>query len=596
MPRLLKFDKLGRFYILALSAIAFSILFSQLVVQNYIGKQQNYSRTINVAGRQRMLSQKISKIALQLAYFQNTDSQKPLLTDLQETLDLWVQSHEGLLHGDEALGLPGTETEDILEMYKKVYPHYEPIVESVKSIIKKRLADPDSDIKEEVNVTLENEDSFLAAMDAIVFAYDTEAQAKIIRLKNIEVGLLILSLTIILIEFLFIFKPLAKNVRLTVADLIDSEAKSVKMAEEMSRLYEELVRSYQELESLNFETEPQQVYATINSKGSFQSISPAFAKLLGESMNSMPGSFPLLLQKNEFSDQFINDLLLLIENRQSWNGELKFTDSDGDFCWLELSIIPTEFKAKSEFKLIGRNITEIKEARIRSREINREKIEKKVREQQYRSVLILEGQEEERRRLGREMHDGIGQMLTALKLSIESITPTDSIHTKKRLQDTKSLMKSILQEVRRISFNLTPTSLVDFGIVPAVKKFCQEVNNFSAPEIAFQNKTSFVNRLDTHIESNIYRIVQEAVNNAIKYAKAKNINVSFEHSINLLTIKIIDDGKGFNYENLLNSGHFKRAGHGIFNMKERAAFVNADFNLSSEVGSGTEITIKLPLE
>ena len=135
------------------------------------------------------------------------------------------------------------------------------------------------------------------------------------------------------------------------------------------------------------------------------------------------------------------------------------TDAMGDFIWLELFIIPSKINQNEDYKIIARNITDFKEAKIRSREINSAKIEQRVKEQQYRSVLILEGQEEERQRLGREIHDGLGQMLTALKLSLESLTPDNSIHTKKRLTDTKELLKSTLREVRRLAFNLTPTSL-----------------------------------------------------------------------------------------------------------------------------------------
>ena len=592
-----KFDKLGWFYLIALSCIALSIVVSQFFIQNYIQKQQDDSRIVNVAGRQRMLSQKISKIVLRVENESNPEMTAQYLNDLEKTLNLWVNSHLGLLLGNEELGLTGDNSPQIIEMFKEIEPHYVAIVSSTREIIdatKARDSLPDGTLQPHINNILLHEAPFLEGMDKIVFQYDREAQAKVARLSKVEILLLIVSLTIILVELIFIFRPIARNVRQTVAELVVSEERSIKMASEMSRVYEELVKSYQELEAVNLKPEVPMLYAAMDKHGSFTFFSPNFKRLL--EYEEAPAEISPLLLNNGYSKSFVSGLLNIINEGQTWSGEIKLMNGSGDFCWLELYIIPVRYQSNFEHKLIARDITEIKEARVRSWEINREKIEARVREQQYRSVLILEGQEEERQRLGREIHDGIGQMLTALKLSLESITPSSSKHTKKRLADTRDLMKSILKEVRRISFNLTPSSLSDFGIVPAVKKFCQEVDRLSAPQVTFDNKTSFVNRLDQHIENNLYRIIQEGVNNAIKYASADTIKVTFEHDTKALHIIIEDDGKGFDYEKMINSGHFKNSGHGIFNMKERTAFINGKFELFSKYGKGTRIVIKLPLE
>lgn len=598
MPRQNKFDKLGWYYILALSCIALSIIISQLLIQSYIQNQQDDSRIVNVAGRQRMLSQKISKTVLQIRHEEQNEKLSHLVRDLKITLDLWVNSHKGLLEGNEDLGLSGDNSAEIIFMFNEIEPHYSAMVSSAREVIHsiEKSDTQEIDFQNQINNILIHEAAFLQGMDKIVFQYDREAQAKVARLRKVEIILLVISLAIIIIELLFIFRPLARDVRKTVAELVASEKRSIKMASEMSRLYEELVKSYQELEAVSLKPEVPMLYATIDKLGNFTFFSAYFQRLLEYEADHTPDSLNDLLLRNGYSKGFIADLLSMANEGNTWNGELKLVNESGDFCWLETYIVPVRYHDRLDHKIIARNVTEIKEAKIRSREINREKIEARVREQQYRSVLILEGQEEERQRLGREIHDGIGQMLTALKLSLESITPSSSKHTIKRLDDTKTLMKSILKEVRRISFNLTPSSLSDFGIVAAVKKFCQEVDRLSASNVMFENKTHFVNRLEQHIENNLYRIIQEAVNNAIKYAQAKNIKVTFEHDPRALVTAIEDDGKGFDYEKLLSSGHFESSGHGIFNMKERAAFINAKFELFSEQGKGTKITIKLPLD
>ncbi|MAX23682.1 MAG: histidine kinase, partial [Phycisphaeraceae bacterium] len=165
-----------------------------------------------------------------------------------------------------------------------------------------------------------------------------------------------------------------------------------------------------------------------------------------------------------------------------------------------------------------------------------------------------------------------------------------------RLEDAKDLMKSIIQEVRRVSFNLTPSSLEDFGLVPAINKFCEEINAVTKSNVKFINETRFINRLDSHIETNLYRIIQEGVNNALKYSKASNITVNFSHTINSLNILIEDDGKGFDYSRVENSGHFEKAGHGIFNMKERTDYIGGIFKLETALNQGTKIFITLSLD
>ncbi len=589
-----RFEKLGLFYILALSTIAISIVVSQTVVQGYISKQQDDSRTINVAGRQRMLSQKISKAALQI---ENSSEPGAALQELRSAVELWTRSHQALLYGDSSMGLQGKPSEAVIKMFQQIQPDYDEIVASSNEII--ALFPKDTafvSIHPHVNNILAHESAFLQGMDGIVFQYDKEARAKVSRLRNLEILLLVVSLSIIVLELLFIFRPIARNVRKTVDDLILSEKNSIEMASELSRLYEELLKSYQDLEATQYIPETPLVYATMGSDGRFKSTTPKFRSVMQWPVGYVPPNFIDLLHDNGYRKEFTDGLLNILNENKPWSGEVKLTNVDGDFIWLELFIIPSISPVQKDYKIIARDITDFKEAKMKSREINKQKVESKVKEQQYRSVLILEGQEEERQRLGREIHDGLGQMLTALKLSLESINADSSVHTKKRLKDSRDLMKGILQEVRRIAFNLTPTSLSDFGIVPAIRKFCKEIDALSKPNVTFENKSRFVNRLDNHVENNIYRIVQEGVNNSIKYAKANNISVTLEHDIRNLKITISDDGKGFDYEKLKNSDYFQHKGHGIFNMKERAAFINGSFELSTDLNKGTSITLLVPID
>lgn len=592
-----RFRKLGLFYLAALGGIALSIIVSQFLIQSYIRLQQDDSRVINVAGRQRMLSQKISKIALQIATY-DYNRAEDLSSELNEAVALWKKSHNGLLHGDSSLALSGANSDTVEVMFKAIEPHYRTIVHNAELLIAYiRNNSPPYDsiqIRDYVDQIIAHEAAFLSGMDKIVFQYDDEAQEKVNELRHTEIVLFVISLIIILLELLFIFRPIARSVQQTVTELMESEGSAKKMASELSKLYEELGKSYQDLEAVNIEPGTPTVFASIAPDGQFTYFSSQFREVMEYEEETPPDSIQELLRQNGYREDFIHDLLKLLRENKNWSGEIKLTTEPGDFCWLETFLIPVN--KGHEIKIIARDVTEFKEAQIRSQEINRERVEKSVKEQNYRSQLILEGQEEERKRLSRELHDGVGQMLSAMKLQLESITPSSSQLMKTRLKDSLDLMKSIIQEVRRVSFNLTPSSLDDFGLVPAVKKFCDEINAVTKTNVEFQNETKFINRLDSRVETNLYRIIQEAVNNALKYAKASNISVKFSHNINSLNIVVEDDGKGFDFERVSSSGHFEKAGHGIFNMKERTAFIGGVFKLETELGKGTRIYITLSLD
>jgi signal transduction histidine kinase len=132
--------------------------------------------------------------------------------------------------------------------------------------------------------------------------------------------------------------------------------------------------------------------------------------------------------------------------------------------------------------------------------------------------------------------------------------------------------------------------------VPAIRKLCEHVDNLSGATVTFENKTRFINRFENHIERNIYRIVQEAINNALKYSKSSQIIVTLEHTSSQLVVSIKDTGIGFDMGNLDAQGYFEKSGNGIFNMKERTAFIGGEFHIETHKNVGTTITIHIPLE
>ncbi|OJJ14744.1 histidine kinase [marine bacterium AO1-C] len=598
-----RFDKLGLWYMLALSGIAGVIISTQILIQRAINKQQDDSRVINVAGRQRMLSQQISKNVLKINTELFKDSIQKIQRELTGALQLWKTSHQGLLQGDQTLGLKGQNSLIVNQMFRQIQPHYQAMVAHTDTILYylKKPVYAQAELRPHINKVLFHEGVFLQQMDQIVFQYDEEARTKVISLKQTEIALLIISLAIIFFEVAFIFMPTSKNVKRTVASLIRSENIAKKMAREIEVLYNTLETSYQQLADVDAEEEQPTLLIKTDTFGNITYFSEKLQNLL--EFDHIPINLFNWLENEGYQREFLDGLMDSVTAGESWNGEVKVQTQDGDFLWLNTHLIPVFNKPDNaelpeddiEMMVVGANVTELKEAKERSKEINRARIEKQVKEKQHRSVLILEGQEEERKRIARDIHDGIGQMLIALKFNLEATIIADHQQTKLRIQESRGILKNIIKEVRRVAFNLTPSSLNDFGLAPTIKKFCTEVGELMGINVTFENKTHFINRLNTKVETHLYRIIQEGVNNAIKYAQATQISVVFSHNLHKLNIEIVDNGTGFDYASLQEKGHFAESGHGLFNMRERASFINGQFEIETAVGEGTKIKVGVPI-
>lgn len=595
-----KFEKLGRYYLIALSAIAFSIILSQVLVQKFISEQKNDSRVVNLSGRQRMLSQRIAKCALLIGEAAEPQIRRKLLQELESSLHAWKEVHQGLQYGNESLGVNGQNSQTIDELFAKIDPIHQEMVnaaENMVGLLRQNIVSPSSSLRTDIETLIAREGQFLSGMDLIVSQFEEEAKTKVLNLKSIELFLLIISLGIILFEIFFIFFPSARTIRNTIQRLVESNEKSRKMTMELSALYGTLEEAYQDLLEVDIIVEDFTVYAKCDKNGHFIHIAGRFEEVM-DFEEEKPENLFIWLEDQGYPKEYLHSIHEMVLAGKSWTGEIKAVNGAGDFVWLKLNIVPTMDEAGQveTLMVISTDETEKKEAEAISQEINKERIEKQVKEQQFRSALILEGQEEERKRISRDMHDGIGQLLSAMKFNLEGIHSVSSDAEREKLKSSKDLLKNIIREVRRISFNLTPSALSDYGIVPVLNKFCREITKISDLKVSFENRTGFLSRLERKVENNLYRIVQEAVNNAIKYAEAKEVKIIITHNSQYLHLEITDDGKGFDIKKLEEKGHFSASGHGIFNIRERANFINGQCDISSTEGKGTTVNIQVPLE
>ncbi len=208
----------------------------------------------------------------------------------------------------------------------------------------------------------------------------------------------------------------------------------------------------------------------------------------------------------------------------------------------------------------------------------------------------VKAQEEERRRIAREIHDSLGQLLTAIKFNVEIFEDVANLQgndERQRIDDIKSLLDNAMNEAREISYNLMPSVLVDFGLTPALQLLCEQFSKRDNLRIVFHSN-GVDKRLDPTMEIGLYRIAQEALNNVAKHADAQEANVQLIGDSQTIRLTIDDNGKGF-YVTRLDVGKGGRHGMGLVSMRERAASFNGVFTLDSKLGRGTEIIVEIPL-
>ncbi len=201
----------------------------------------------------------------------------------------------------------------------------------------------------------------------------------------------------------------------------------------------------------------------------------------------------------------------------------------------------------------------------------------------------IDGQDLERQRLSRELHDGIGQNLIAIRLKLGAIEDNLSIQENEKIKTAIVMADNLIDEVRAISNALMPPALHEFGLNSAVRQLCNTLNESKGIAIDFQGEISGTN-LSRKSRLYIFRVIQEIINNVAKHSEADKFTIFAETKDEALTISISDNGKGFNEGSPCSS-----SGHGLSNIKERIDLIKGSLTLNSSEGNGTQFKITIPV-
>ncbi|HTF82505.1 MAG TPA: ATP-binding protein [Cytophagales bacterium] len=232
------------------------------------------------------------------------------------------------------------------------------------------------------------------------------------------------------------------------------------------------------------------------------------------------------------------------------------------------------FKPMSKNDILGNSL-------LKMRQQLYEYSEKEKQQQRQRTYLLLEGEERERRRVARELHDSLGQMLTGLKFKLEAV------HDIPVKEDLKKITDETIGELKHIINNLMPTVLADFGLEAGLRLLCERVKMYGNIEVVFVYEKSDAHEIPFNISVFLYRIVQEVLNNSLKYAKASKINVSVDKFEDKIFLFIRDNGVGFDV-------NIEHEGNGLSNIKERVSLLRGVLEINSS-NEGTTVNIEIPL-
>lgn len=219
-----------------------------------------------------------------------------------------------------------------------------------------------------------------------------------------------------------------------------------------------------------------------------------------------------------------------------------------------------------------------------------------IREKQTLGIKIIRAQEEERKRVAREIHDGPAQLMANLFIKTElceKLIDKNPSQVKTELNSLKELARSSLKDVRKIIYDLRPMSLDDLGLVPTLQRFIENFKEETGQHVEFI-VFGEVASLSSIVELAAFRIIQEALNNIRKHAKAQHVLVKLEFVEDYVRLVVSDDGIGFDKNNVKSQDN--DGGYGLLSIKERVELLSGKLEVISSPGKGTKIFASIPLQ
>ncbi|MFB3169439.1 PAS domain-containing protein [Neobacillus sp. 179-C4.2 HS] len=338
---------------------------------------------------------------------------------------------------------------------------------------------------------------------------------------------------------------------------------------EFASLELELKKSMQELIDIKFALDESSIVAITDSRGTITYINEQFSQISKYPKEELLGQDHRILNSGYHPNSFFKEMWKTIGSGKVWKGEIRNRAKDGTFYWVDTTIVPFMNDTGKPYQYLA----------IRYEITERKRVEQEL---QKMMTTIIDVQEEERKRLSRNLHDGIGQNLYSHLITINRLH-SEMDHP--LLEQMQNEATQLIEEIRDISWELRPSVLDDLGLVPAIRSFLSRFSENYHIDVYFECVLN--RRLDIAIELTIYRIIQEALTNIRKYAEVSDAAVTIREMDEVVRVMIEDKGKGFELDS-------ESRGVGLFSMDERARAVGGELTINSTPGKGTRIILEVP--
>ena len=325
----------------------------------------------------------------------------------------------------------------------------------------------------------------------------------------------------------------------------------------------------------------QDVYYEVTIDGIILELSPSIENVSQYKREELIGkSLYEIYADPKKRDEFVTNL----QNKgRVTDYEIILKDKDGSQGCCSITAILITDRQGRPAKIVGslRNITERKRAEEEIRTLGRQ---------------LLKAQENERQRISRELHDGVGQDLCMLKIGFHTLfdgQPEVLPRIRQRVSELSNIFQGCIKAIQNLAYDLRPFSLDQLGLVETIFQYCNDFSEKTGLNIDFSSAGMDDIRLDFDTEINLYRLVQESLNNVRKHADARNVKVRLVSSFVSIILRIEDDGKGFDAKKQFRTTGNKKQ-MGLRSMQERVSLLGGTIAIQSRPMHGTRISIEVP--